>query len=288
MAARKKESKKKEERQDPAPAPQPVTQIIALPEPADTISLGEKYISAGWLLAQMDKAAGRAAYEHIKGRTVTVGINGMSFKKPVFVGDQVTIKSTLVSQGRTSVDLLIESYAKRKDTFDLVKVTEGVFSFVAIGEDHKPTPILTERPPGVAVKAFRQVHNAGQETRPAETTLEIRAIPLPKNVNHLGDVFGGWILEQMDLACLNACRRYTGKDVATVGLEAMSFHQPVHVGDSVSFYVTVTHVGNTSITANVQTWARRKKDGSEVKVTEGLFTYVALDEKREPVRIDLR
>ena len=115
---------------------------------------------------------------------------------------------------------------------------------------------------------------------PPEVHAELRTIAMPADTNAYGDIFGGWLLAQMDLAAGSyAIQRARGR-VATVGLEAMSFHRPVYVGDQVSCYCRVVRVGNTSITVQVETWVRRYRDGAEIrtlKVTEGTFTFVALN-----------
>ena len=110
---------------------------------------------------------------------------------------------------------------------------------------------------------------------------ELRTIAMPADTNSYGDIFGGWLLAQMDLAGgAYAIQRARGR-VATVGIEAMSFHSPVYVGDQVSCYCRTAQVGRTSITVHVETWARRRRGshfGESVKVTEGMFTFVALNE----------
>lgn len=109
---------------------------------------------------------------------------------------------------------------------------------------------------------------------------ELRTIAMPADTNAYGDIFGGWLLAQMDLAAGSyAIQRARGR-VATVGLEAMSFHRPVYVGDQVSCYCRVVRTGNTSIAVHVETWVRRYREGTEIKslkVTEGIFTFVALN-----------
>ncbi|HZH27140.1 MAG TPA: acyl-CoA thioesterase [Azospirillaceae bacterium] len=114
----------------------------------------------------------------------------------------------------------------------------------------------------------------------AGPTLRTHAMPRDANVN--GDIFGGWVLSQMDLAGgAVASRRARGR-VATVGIEAMKFHRPVLVGDEVSVYARVVRVGRTSIAVQIDTWARRGRTSDAVKVTEGLFTFVAIGEDRRP------
>jgi len=108
-------------------------------------------------------------------------------------------------------------------------------------------------------------------------SLAIKALAMPRDANPGGDIFGGWILSQMDVAgAVMAGARAAGR-VATVGIEAMSFQMPVRVGEVVSCYAAVTRVGTTSITVHVEVWARRRTEDVSVKVTEGVFTYVAID-----------
>jgi acyl-CoA thioesterase YciA len=110
----------------------------------------------------------------------------------------------------------------------------------------------------------------------------MRTIAMPADTNPNGDVFGGWLLAQMDLAGGNvAVRRARGR-VATVAITAMTFHLPVYVGDEVSCYGTVERIGRTSMAIRVETWVRRARTGDREKVTEGLFTYVAIDDDRRP------
>lgn len=110
----------------------------------------------------------------------------------------------------------------------------------------------------------------------------LRAIAMPADANARGDIFGGWILAQMDLAGGSAAMRRANGRVATVGIASMSFVRPVFVGDEVSAYTAVTKVGRTSITVAIEVWARRFAGEETVKVTEGVFTYVAIDADRKP------
>jgi acyl-CoA thioesterase YciA len=114
----------------------------------------------------------------------------------------------------------------------------------------------------------------------------LRTIAMPADANANGDIFGGWLLSQMDLAGAVVATRTARSRIATVGIEAMSFKAPVHVGDEVSCYAKVERVGNTSVTVAVESWARaRLGDAAARKVTEGKFTYVAIDEDRKPMPI---
>ncbi len=120
-----------------------------------------------------------------------------------------------------------------------------------------------------------------KETPPAEAP-ELRTMAMPADTNAYGDIFGGWLLAQMDLAAGSfAMDRAKGR-VATVGIEAMSFHLPVYVGDQVSCYCKTARIGRTSITVHVETWAVSRSRLSDrpapVKVTQGMFSFVALND----------
>jgi acyl-CoA thioesterase YciA len=111
----------------------------------------------------------------------------------------------------------------------------------------------------------------------------LRVIPMPADSNHTGDIFGGWIMSQVDLAGSVPAVRLARGRVATVAVNSFSFRQPVFVGDVVSFYAEVVKVGRTSITVDVQVYAQRRPEREEcVKVTEAILTYVAVDNERRP------
>jgi acyl-CoA thioesterase YciA len=128
--------------------------------------------------------------------------------------------------------------------------------------------------------------NAGAAaTRPAGEP-SLRAVAMPADTNPNGDIFGGWLLAQMDLAGGNfASQRARGR-VATVAVTAMTFHLPVYVGDEVSCHCALERVGRTSLTVRVETWVRRRDGGDVVKVTEGIFSFVAIGDDRRPRPVD--
>ncbi len=110
----------------------------------------------------------------------------------------------------------------------------------------------------------------------------LRTFAMPRDANPNGDIFGGWIMAQMDLAgAVAAVRRARGR-VATVAVEAMEFHRPVNIGDLVSCYAAVTRVGRTSMRVEIETWVERRMTRVQEKVTAGTFTYVAIDDKGRP------
>jgi acyl-CoA thioesterase YciA len=106
----------------------------------------------------------------------------------------------------------------------------------------------------------------------------IRMLAMPRDTNPSGDIFGGWLMSLMDLAGANVAFQRAGGRVATVAVDKIEFHKPVAVGDVVSCYAEVTRVGSTSLTTKVDVFVGERNDQSrEVKVTQGEFTYVALD-----------
>ena len=111
-----------------------------------------------------------------------------------------------------------------------------------------------------------------------------RVIAMPADTNPEGDIFGGWLLAHMDLAGATPAFELAQGRCVTVALDAMVFHQPVSVGDEVSLHATVVRSGRTSIRVHVEAWKRSRKeaDAEAVRVTEGVFTYVAIGDDRKP------
>lgn len=113
----------------------------------------------------------------------------------------------------------------------------------------------------------------------------LRTIAMPADANADGDIFGGWVIAQMDLAGSVPARARAQGRIATVAMDAVRFHAPVRVGDLVSCYAEIVNVGTTSIGVRVDTWVSRRLDGAKVRVTEGTLVYVALDEQGRPREI---
>lgn len=115
-----------------------------------------------------------------------------------------------------------------------------------------------------------------------DTTPSIRTIAMPADTNAAGDIFGGWLMAQMDLAAGNAAARRARGRCATVSVKGIDFYTPVHVGDEVSVFATLERVGRTSMDFRVEAW-RRSRDGDEhVRVTQATFTFVAIDSGGRP------
>ena len=118
---------------------------------------------------------------------------------------------------------------------------------------------------------------------PPSTFASLQTVAMPANANPSGDIFGGWIMAQMDIAGgIHAYDVARGR-VVTVAVDSMSFHLPVYVGDVVSCYCNTIKVGTSSIAVLVETWVKRRKETAHFeKVTEGRFTFVAIDENGQP------
>ncbi|MFT8243293.1 acyl-CoA thioesterase [Roseomonas sp. BN140053] len=110
----------------------------------------------------------------------------------------------------------------------------------------------------------------------------IRTVAMPADTNPAGDIFGGWLMAQMDLAAGSAATRRSRGRCATVAVEAMSFLSPVKVGDEVSLFAEVLGTGRTSLRIRVEAWRRERNSEATNRVTEAVFTFVALDEAGRP------
>lgn len=117
-----------------------------------------------------------------------------------------------------------------------------------------------------------------------EKNLSISVIAMPKDANSKGDIFGGWLLSQMDLAGLVECRVHNLNRCVTIAIDKMKFVKPVFIGDQVKIYTSVNKIGNTSITIDIEAFAVNI-DKCEL-VTNGLFTFVNIDQDRKPCKIN--
>lgn len=116
--------------------------------------------------------------------------------------------------------------------------------------------------------------------------LAIRTVAMPANTNPNGDIFGGWVVSNMDLAGLSAARKYTKHRVTTVAIDKMVFLTPVCVGDFICCYTKLIKTGRTSLTIKIETWAVGADEASRRQVTEGVFTFVAIDEHGRPTPLE--
>jgi len=124
--------------------------------------------------------------------------------------------------------------------------------------------------------------NSGPSTTEPHGELVIRTIAMPADTNPSGDIFGGWLMSQMDLGAAIYARNLSRSRVTTVAVDGMSFLNPVSVGDIINCYASLLKVGHTSMKISVDVWVQRESDGKLVRVTEGVFTYVAIDPQGRP------
>jgi acyl-CoA thioesterase YciA len=122
---------------------------------------------------------------------------------------------------------------------------------------------------------------------PTHSDLVMKVIPMPADCNANGDIFGGWVMAQVDLAGSVLPARYVKGRMATVAVNQFIFKQPVRVGDILSFFATLQRIGRTSVTVQVEVYAERyTSQGQYIKVTEASLTYVAIDEQGRPRPIE--
>ena len=114
----------------------------------------------------------------------------------------------------------------------------------------------------------------------------LRVVPGPSDINANGHIFGGWVLSQMDIAAGIVASRRAGGSVATIAIERMEFIAPIHLRDVISVFAAVERVGRTSMAIRIEVIATRDRGATDIKVTEGLFTFVALDEQHRPRAVD--
>ena len=120
-------------------------------------------------------------------------------------------------------------------------------------------------------------------TLPTDKELVLKVIPMPGDTNGNGDIFGGWVMAQVDLAGSVLPARYIQGRMATVAVNEFVFKQPVRVGDILSFFAGITRIGRTSVTVQVEVYAEHfERQGQYMKVTQALLTYVAIDENGRP------
>ena len=147
-------------------------------------------------------------------------------------------------------------------------------------------PAAPTAAPAVGAAALPETGPEPSHRRASEHELVLKVIPMPADCNPNGDIFGGWVMAQVDLAGSVLPARLAQGRIATVAVNQFIFKQPVRVGDILSFYATLTRIGNTSITVQVEVFAERfTAQGHYVKVTEASLTYVAIDDQGRPRQV---
>ena len=129
--------------------------------------------------------------------------------------------------------------------------------------------------------ADRQAAEPAEEHPPAMTPM-IRTIAMPSDSNANGDIFGGWLMSQMDLGAGNLAMRVASGRVATIAVDGMSFLRPVKIGDEISVYASLITIGRTSMRIEVEAWRRARDWTHERRVTRATFTFVAIDDEGRP------
>ena len=124
--------------------------------------------------------------------------------------------------------------------------------------------------------------SSSDSDREPKGELAIRVLAMPENTNPAGDIFGGWVLSQMDIAGGLVTKKLSKGRTVTVAVDSMSFHKPVLVGDTLCCYVEHLKSGRTSMTVKIETWVAREYSETREIVTEGTFTYVAVTPDRQP------
>lgn len=114
----------------------------------------------------------------------------------------------------------------------------------------------------------------------------IRVSARPADTNAYGDIFGGWLVSQMDMAAGLIAARFSRGRAVTIAMDSMQFHKPVSIGDEVSVYGGIQKVGRTSMTIAIEAWRRHRYEEERVKVTQAVFTFVAIDEAGRPREIE--
>ena len=124
-----------------------------------------------------------------------------------------------------------------------------------------------------------------ESTDKPQGELVIQTIAMPRDTNRNGDIFGGWLVSQMDLGGAILASKIAKARIVTVAMEGMSFLHPVRVGDTVACYARVERIGNSSMRIPIEAWANRFMTGEELRVTEGVFIYVAVDAAGNPIPV---
>ena len=128
----------------------------------------------------------------------------------------------------------------------------------------------------------KHVHAPASDESGPRGDLCTRTLAMPADTNANGDIFGGWLLSQMDIAGGVAASKIAKSRTVTVSIEAMNFRKPVYVGDLVSVHANLVRIGRTSMTIHLEAWVLRRKEMKSILVTDGNFTYVSIDEQGHP------
>lgn len=248
-------------------------------------------VSGGVILCYVDLAAAVVARTGCANsrinRMVTRAMSKVEFKQPVYVSDWLTCWGTVVARGTTSVTVKVEVEVDRKGKILPVTQCETAV-FVALDADGKPTPICSDAKQAKRKRRKPAPPVVQEPVQPiGERQLALRKMMMPSETNPMGNIFGGLLLTYMDQAGAYAAERVCANAVmercATRLMDKVEFKQPVHIGDWLSCWATVTKIGNTSVHVHVEAEADRK--GEIIPVTQADLVFVAMDGKSNKVSL---
>lgn len=261
--------------------------------PRDTDGLGK--VSGGVILSQIDLAAAvvaRGACQNMRiNRMVTRAMDRVEFKRPVFVNDVLTCYGTVQRIGRTSVTVLVEVEADRLGK--IVPVTSATAVFVALDENGNPTPIgcaAQQSPtnPAPSAQTTPSTIEPLSHVTPTENSkrvIALRKVMMPNETNGMGNIFGGLLMDYMDMAgsytASRACKNAVMSRCVNRLMDRIEFKHAVHVNDVITCYGTITHMGTTSVTVHVDVEAERQ--GQLVQVTQADMVFVAVDQNDKAI-----
>ncbi|MBX9572095.1 MAG: hypothetical protein K2X77_24595 [Candidatus Obscuribacterales bacterium] len=267
--------------------------------PRDTDGLGK--VSGGVILSQIDLAAAvvaRSACQSMRiNRMVTRAMDRVEFKRPVYVNDVLTCYGTIQRIGRTSVTVLVEVEADRLGT--IIPVTSATAVFVALDDNGNPTPLgcpaqqsgsesksAPSSPPAPATDGSESGIGSGAATElSSERVIALRKVMMPNETNGMGNIFGGLLMDYMDMAgsytASRACKNAFMARCVNRLMDKIEFKQPVHVNDVITCYGTITNLGTTSVTVHVDVEAERQ--GKVVQVTQADMIFVAVDKNDKSI-----
>lgn len=261
--------------------------------PRDTDGLGK--VSGGVILSQIDLAAAvvaRSACQNMRiNRMVTRAMDRVEFKRPVYVNDVLTCYGTVQRIGRTSVTVMVEVEADRLGT--IIPVTSATAVFVALDENGNPMPIgcageqpatssaSTTLPAPAPLEPVADV----SPTETPERVIALRKVMMPHETNGMGNIFGGLLMDYMDMAgsytASRACKNAVMARCVNRLMDKIEFKHAVHVNDVITCYGTITHMGTTSVTVHVDVEAERQVQ--LVQVTQADMVFVAVDQNDKAI-----
>jgi acyl-CoA thioesterase 11/acyl-coenzyme A thioesterase 9 len=299
-----------------APAPRPPKRMgdsaLTLSEIVGEESLQGTRMQAGAILDLMDMVAGRTAFLHAGGPTVTLSFDRVDLTEPVLHGDLVRLDGRLAHVGRSSMTIEVEVFRQDLMTREDLPVQRSYVTMVAIGQDRRPNRDI----PALAIEtaAERAVHERATRHKeltavwqrmqedgagrafslsevqeplnadkrefltPDQTVITVRRVFLPRNTNVLGTIFGGDILLWMDRVATYCARRFArNRNMVTLAMNRIVFAQPIFTSDLVELTARVVYVRRFTLEVEIDVWLQRL-DGSRIRSHSGYFTVLNFDE----------